>query len=133
MRIIALAVRAAILPLFVTGCNKPAVLAAGTVAVNVQVTCPDNAVQVSISPYIVSVPEDAELQWILEKSPDVTEFEIDTKQGRPDWPFKDRPPYRGNAKNPPKVRGINNGQVGKKYSYNITATCTPTGKEEKND
>jgi hypothetical protein len=128
MRLYAVVACVAVAALTSAASSKQILDTNAVVAVAVQITCPGDSVQASISPYIAQVPQGAQIEWTLVNSPDVPEIQIDKKAGK-GWPYGNSLPYHGSAKNPAKGQSMHPNQAGKKFSYNITGTCTPEGQD----
>lgn len=104
-------------------CSKPVIEPRATIPVNVSITCTGTGMQASIDPYVVSVPEGDQVEWILAAASTVAEIEIDKKRYM-GWPYDGSLPIRGGKDNPPKAGRMKEGQVGRTFGYNISATCT---------
>ena len=99
------------------------------VPVSVRITCASDSMNASIFPYVAQVPDSDGVTWTLVESPHVTEFEIDKKKWNSPWPYGDKPPVRGDRERPASANNMKRGLVGRKFSYNISATCTAPGRE----
>jgi len=114
------------LPAF--ACGKSELSSLGTQVVTVAVTCVDNTVTASISPYVVPLLKTDQggesVEWKL-VGENVSEIEIDKKTGK-DFPYGGSLPKKGNANKPPKAEGMKRDAKGT-YPYNISVTCTPPG------
>jgi hypothetical protein len=125
MRLMAIVLPVAVLAIGSAAMVRSEPLQTSTVRpVDVKITCTGDGVQFSISPYRVRLNVGDAVDWRLVDSPNVTEFSIDRKVGKP-WPFTESPPYRGGRGNPAKGRGMDPKADGT-YPYNIAATCSPT-------
>jgi hypothetical protein len=125
MRLMAIVLPVAVLAIGSAAMVRSEPVQASTVVpVNVTITCTGDGVQFSISPYRVRLNVGDDVDWRLVNSPNVTEFSIDRKAGKPAWPFTDSPPYRGGKDNPAKARRMDPKADGT-YPYNIAATCSP--------
>ena len=93
------------------------------VDVTVDIRCqPGNGVSFSLTPWSAQLAVGDSIAWILHPDAQVTEITITSKQAA--WPFVAGPPYKGNARRPPKGKGMKPGvRAGDKYSYAVTAAC----------
>lgn len=83
-----------------------------------------NGVSFSLTPWAAQLAPGDSIAWILSPDAGVPEITIVPKDAKK-WPYDDVPPFKGNAKNAPKLRKMKtNVKAGDKYSYNVTATCT---------
>ena len=127
MRHAALVVCVIAVPLIASACAQPSLEPLGVVPVEVSIRCVGAAVEASISPYVVEVPEGSQVIWNLTENSNVTGIEINRKKRLAAWPYAGDLPYRGNRENPPKAGNMKSGQVGKRFSYNISGTCVAAG------
>ena len=95
---------------------------AATIEVNVNVTCADGAVQMSVDPWQISLNQGDDIDWILNSTAQSSTIEITPKNpGR--WPFTDASHGGGRgAENAARARNMRQNQVGR-FSYNITLEC----------
>jgi hypothetical protein len=95
---------------------------AATIEVNVDVTCPGGAVQMSVDPWVITLNQGDDIDWILSGSAQSSSIEITPKNpGR--WPFADATLGGGRgAANAARARNMRENQVGR-FQYNITLEC----------
>ena len=96
---------------------------AATVQVNVDVTCPGGAVQMSVDPWLVELEQGDDIDWILSSTAQSSSIEITPK--RPgQWPFANASHAGGRgAANAASARNMRANQGGRRYQYNITLQC----------
>jgi hypothetical protein len=127
MRRLAVVACSVVAALVTSGAALPSIAAAqattGGVTVNVDIRCnPGNGVQFTLAPWTAQLAQGDSIVWALSTDANVPDITITSKQST--WPFSASPPYKGNAATPPKGKGMKPGQVGKRYSYAVTAVCT---------
>ncbi|HEX2721760.1 MAG TPA: hypothetical protein VHM24_02500 [Gemmatimonadaceae bacterium] len=82
-----------------------------------------NGVSVTLSPWSAQLFVGDSIAWLLNQDAGVSEITITPKQST-SWPFTSNGPYKGNAKTPPKGKGMKaTVKPGDRYSYNVTAAC----------
>lgn len=122
MRRTVLVVCVAAVPLMTAGCTEKLLDPRATVEVAVNITCENNGVQASISPYIVEVYPGDVIQWTLTGT--ATEFDIDKKKFMA-FPYGGSLPYKGDKEKPVKTGNMKSGvDYDKPYGYTVTAACT---------
>ena len=80
----------------------------------------------SVSPWEVHVDQGDEIDWVLDPSSDVTDFEIKKKRVLQRWLFQNDHPARGRRDDPARGRQMRGGSDGT-HAYNIEAPCPGPG------
>jgi hypothetical protein len=95
---------------------------AATIVVDVNVTCSNGGVQMSVSPWEIAMNQGDDIDWVLSNSAQSSTIEITPKNpGR--WPFADANHAGGRgAANAARARNMRANQAGR-FQYNITLEC----------
>lgn len=80
----------------------------------------------SVSPWIARINQGDDVEWVLDPSSDVTEFEIRKKRALGRWPFQSELPARGRPGTPAAGNNMRTDARGT-YAYNIEAMCPGPG------
>jgi hypothetical protein len=80
----------------------------------------------SVSPWISRIKQGDQIEWVLDPSSDVTEFEIRKKRALGRWPFQSELPARGRPGTPAVGNNMRLDARGT-YAYNIEAMCPGPG------
>lgn len=81
----------------------------------------------SVSPWQAHLDQDDEIEWVLDPSSDINEFEIQKKRLIGGWPFRSEHPARGRRGESARGREMREDQSGKTYRYDIVADCPGAG------
>lgn len=81
----------------------------------------------SVSPWQARLEQGDDIEWVLDPSSDVTEFDIQKKRLIGGWPFRSEHPALGRRGENARGREMRENQRGKKYSYDIVAQCPGPG------
>lgn len=81
----------------------------------------------SVSPWQAHLDQDDEIEWVLDPSSDVNEFEIQKKRIIGGWPFRSEHPALGKKGENARGREMRENQSGKTYRYDIVAQCPGPG------
>lgn len=97
--------------------------AAQTVRVTIVFQCEGTR---SVSPWIARLAPGDSIEWVLDPSSDITEFEIRKKRALQGWPFASAHPARGRPGAPAFGREMRRGASGR-YAYDIVTRCPGPG------
>lgn len=86
----------------------------------------------SVSPWQAHLAQGDEIEWVLDPSSDITEFEIQKKRLLGGWPFRSEHPALGRPGQSARGREMREGLSGKTFRYDIVGKCVgPGGSERK--
>lgn len=97
--------------------------AADTIAVTIIFQCEGTR---SVSPWNARLKQGDQIEWVLDPSSDVAEFEIRKKRALGRWPFQSELPARGRPGDPAVGNNMRMDARGT-YAYNIEAMCPGPG------
>lgn len=80
----------------------------------------------SVTPWNARVAQGGEVEWVLDPSSDVAEFEIKKKRTLQRWLFQNEASHRGRRDQPARGRQMRSGAQGR-HAYNIEAQCPGPG------
>jgi hypothetical protein len=112
-------------------CARPRLLlpptAANTVTATLNVSCDDQTVTFTLTPWSASVPLGGTVVWQIDSTSNTDSITIVPTKGKGNWPFESNADFRGRKGRPARAGTMKEKvQKGRAYKYQIELVCQPT-------